>query len=182
AAHLVAALVHDDVHALAMGVVFVAVVVILVVAVVVAMIVVLVGVRVARHAVAAVEKAGADAKEPAFADPGHAQRAAVGAHGAARQGAVRELLPVPVLVPVMVVVVVWGLPERSAPGMAGDVVVAGLAVQRVEMEHEPARRGRAVEPQQAGALVVAAGGAQLGAPLQRRTGRAFGDAAIDHVD
>src|SRR5690606_25051025 len=114
AAQLAAPLVHHDAHAFA-GV-FALMVVVVVVAFVVRMLV-------AGHAVARAVHARAHAQEPAIAHPRYAQRAAVGAHRAVGQGAARGGVGL------------FTFPGqlRGAFRVAGDVVVAGLAVQGVEV-------------------------------------------------
>src|SRR5690606_13031794 len=71
---------------------------------------------------------------------------------------------------------------RGALGVTRDVVVAGLAMQGVEVEDEVARGRGAVQARHAGPFVVDAAGAQLGASLQRFVGRRLRDAAVDDVD
>ena len=75
---------------------------------------------------------------------------------------------------VMAVVVVQAL------RMARDVDVAAVADHAVHVQHEVVAAD-AVETEHAGALVVAAGRAQLGAAAQRLVGEVARDAAVDHV-
>ena len=75
-----------------------------------------------------------------------------------------------------------GFAQRGAFGMAGDVVVAGLAMQHVGVEDYAARGRRRVDARHARALVVAAAGAQLRTPGERLVGGGFRDTAIHHVD
>src|SRR5690606_9451361 len=124
AAELGAALVHLDVDAaMAFGVV----VAIPISAVPVAMLVLLLvpGMDMAGYAVARVEQALADADETAVADPGQAQGAAVRAHEAVVQRAAR------VVVVVIMVVVLMLCAQGRAFGVAGNLDVTGLAMQRV---------------------------------------------------
>ena len=145
--------------------------------------VVVFGMHVAGHTIAGVEQALADADEAPVAHPGQAQGAAVGAHEAVGQGAARVLVVAFVVVMVMIVVVMAvGIAQHRAFGVAGDVDVAGFAVQGVDVEHEPSGRRGAVQPHHAGALVVDTAGAQLGAAFQRARGGGLGNASVDHVD
>jgi hypothetical protein len=172
AADLAAALVHDDPHVL-VAVLVVVVLFVLVVAVLVVFLVV----AVTRHAVAGVEHAPGAAEEAALADEGQAQRGGIRAHEAVGQAA-EDLVLVLFRILVVVLVLLLAVQFRKAR----DPVVAGLAVQRVEMEHQVAVGRGAVEPDHAGALVVDGAAAQFGAALERLVGALLGHAAVDHVD
>ena len=132
-----------------------------------AAVVVLVGV--ARDAVARVEQARGHAEVPALADVGHAEGAGIGAHEAVGQA--------PACAGFMVRVAVMRM-----LGVARDVVVAGLAVQAVDVEDQLAVRGGGVHARHRGLLVVAGAEADLGATFDRFRRDRMGHAAFDHVD
>ena len=156
AAQFAAALVHQDVHAADGVCVVFAVRVFVLVA--------------ARDAVSGVEQAVGAADETACADPRQPQRGAVGTQRAVAEdvGVIR-----------IRGFAVFGH-QRRAFRVARDRVVAGLAMQRIEMEGE--RAAAAIEADHAGGLVIDAAVAQFRAPAERHVGARLRDAAIDHVD
>ena len=162
--------------------VIVLVVLMFVIVLAVAVLVVPVGMAVAGDAVDGVEVADGDAHEAALADEGEADGTAADIEAAARQMPVRFLVLVPVLVVLVVlvlvlvvlvlvlvfvlvlvlVVVLFLLFEGAHPrglGVAGDVVVAGLAAEGVEVPCHVA--AAAVEPEGRIAAVAVVGAAQV---------------------
>src|SRR5690606_41905482 len=141
-------------------------------AVLVLVLVLVVQVRAGRDAVVAAVGAGGGAEPGTFAEPAGTDRAALAAQAGVRHAAVGQF----------VAVLALGQhpgDQGRRPGMTGHAVVAGLAVETVEVQGQ--RAGVAVEARHRHVLVGAAAVADFGAATGGGAGGQGRHAAVHHI-